>query len=681
MRLWTLRLCSILCLGAVPVQAETPGPNRTLMEDALAALDRMVGSEIAKEDRDWLRERWSARATANPRAVTDWLESIALAETFAAEGFDPLAYPQMRHRIIDRLYCDSLQTRDPDTHRSRAIVATEELVLAEDCITGAVVTPFDLAALADSNARVGDLLGRPVGAAAVEAELKAMLPDGFGEINPEGQQRLLWGELRAAALEAVLASADDAARKGLIDAGQAVLDETGDVASAALAMEKQALGQLNEAVAIAREGAFRFSPHELASLLEYAEFATGATLSPAERIEVAAMLVRDFHEDPKKITDGAANARHWLDKGRHFGTDPETGKIRSWTAEEKVQARRGEAVHLYCSNRSSDDSDGERLAEILFAHDPVIESDCDAKTFTRESERVVAEDDDYEFTRGALDAHRGAFERLFAVRFTPEERRWFDAAAIADVRRGRPELTQAIDGFQRIVGEIDEPAASGPHLNEQRREDYAIRIHCANKDAKDADVARLFETIDAHDPIVHEDCPRNAVIRESDIDGRIATLNFIGWLGGRAPMTPQEENSLRKDVAAHFASYPGGPLNYRSETVKFRHWWARMPYEVRRRNAADIRQGVTSLQTLYDMRANLTSKATLNLGLMSLCDLSVTKLKHETRMAQLRARSIFVQDSWGGWTWVNPGDVLYAGTDTFNALSPLVKHQCERAWQ
>ena len=284
------------------------------------------------------------------------------------------------------------------------------------------------------------------------------------------------------------------------------------------------------------------------------------------------------------------------------------------------------------------------------------------------------------FTRAALDAHRRAFERLYAIRFTSEERRWFDAAAIADVNRGRLELTQAIDGFQRITGEINEPSASGPHLNEQTREDYAIRIHCANKGAKDKDVARLFTTIDAHDPIVHQDCGRNSVIRESDIEGRIEALNFIGALGGRAPMTPEEQDALRKGIEAHFDSYPGGPLNYRSESVKYHHWWSRMPLEVRRRNAEEIRQGVTSLQSLYDMRSKLSSKATLNLGLMSLCDLSITRLKHETKMAEITTPTIINTNPYAGSVVVNP-QAAFAGLDMYNALSPIVKLQCERAWK
>lgn len=656
-------------------------PSQALMGNALDKLEHIIGSEIAEAERVWLRERWTENAVWQPEATIEWLESISLAAKLSEDGTDPLALAQMRHRVIDQLYCASLQTTDPDTHRSRAFVATPERILAADCITGAIVTPFDVAAVARSNALVATWLGMPSDAAAFEAELRDMLPEDLSTMSPAWRQRLLWGEVRASALDAFLTSVDEKTRDAFVAAARSIFDERKDIAFTALVAEKDAFERLDDVRVLARKDGHRFGPDDLAALLRYMEFATGANFSPSERVEVTGMMVRNFEEDPEATLKGAANVAYWLDKGRHFGKDPATGKIRSWTNKEKAAAHRGEAVHLFCSNQSPDDADGVRLVEILFGHNPVIESDCDAKSLTRESERVVAVDGDYKFTRATLNAHRRAFERIFAFRFTPEERRWFDAAAIADVERGRLELTKAIDGFQRIVGEIDEPSAIGPHLNEYRREDYAISVYCLNKDAKDKDVVRLLETINNRDPIVHADCERSKIIRESDVDGRIASFNLISAIAGREPLTRKEENTLRKDIATNFKSFPDGPLFYRSESVKFNHWWARMPFEVRRRNAEEIRQSVTSLQTLFDMRKSLSSKATLNLNLMSLCDLSVTKLKHNTKMAQLRAKSIHVQDQWGGWTWINPADVLYAGTDTFNALSPLVKHQCERAWQ
>ena len=128
-------------------------------------------------------------------------------------------------------------------------------------------------------------------------------------------------------------------------------------------------------------------------------------------------------------------------------------------------------------------------------------------------------------------------------------------------------------------------------MNEQWREDYAIRIHCVNADTDDEQVARLFDIISAHDPIVHEDCERNAVIRDSDVEGRVASLNFIGSLAGREPLTKAQRNVLLDGIKAHFGSFSGGPLNYRSESVKFAHWWSRMPLAIRRRECRSDHPG------------------------------------------------------------------------------------------
>ena len=217
--------------------------------------------------------------------------------------------------------------------------------------------------------------------ASVESELRGALRDGIEKINPEGQLRLLSGEFRAKALEVFLAAADETTRDAFLEAAHQTFAETKDVATTALVLEKKALAELNNVVAIAREGEFRFGPAALANLVAFIEFVTGAKTSPGERAEITAMMVSNFHDDPQRTLNGAANVRHWLDRGYYFGKDPNTGKIRSWTDEEKVQMRRAEAVDLYCSNHGTGDADDERFIDILFAHDPVTSSDCEAKTF------------------------------------------------------------------------------------------------------------------------------------------------------------------------------------------------------------------------------------------------------------------------------------------------------------
>lgn len=678
LRRWTATLL-IVFVWSAPGVANQTGPTKELMDRALAALSRIVDRDIAEEDQAWLRERWAENGTSQSEVYVDWLESMAFAEKLTDDNIDPLALARMRIRIIDQLYCDSKRTTDPHTHRSRSIVAPPEMVLAEDCLVGAVVTPFDVRALAESNARIGEIVGSPVDVAAVEAEVRDILPDGLAEIDPEGQRRLLWGEMRAKALETYLASASEETRNQFIATAREIFAENNHVAATTLEMEKKALQQVAHVAAIARKDAYWFNPQEASTILSFLEHVTGAGFSPGERLELVGMYAEDFREDPENITKFAANLRYWLDKGRYFGKD-DTGKIRSWTSEEKINTRHREAAIQYCAALSSGTDKNKRFIEILFAHDPVTDADCEAKTLTRESDRVLAEDGDYQFTRGALDAHRRAFEIVFAFRLTDEERTWFDEAATTDVSAGRIGLSQGIDGFQRIVADIQKDSKTGPHMNEQWREGYSVGVTCANKDDDNANVRRLLAIIDGHDPVIHMDCERESVIRQSDVDGRVGTLNFLAAIGGRAPMSETERENLLGGIASYFESDHTGALNYRSEWVKFNHWWSRMPQEVRRKRAEEIRQEVSSLQDLFDTRAKLSSKATLNLGLMSLCDLQMAKLQYNTKMIDITNPTIFNTNPYADSAIVNP-QAPFEALRFYNVMAPFVQQQCERAWR
>ena len=659
--------------------SDETGLTDGMVDDALATVGLLIGRDLSADDRSWLRRRWEAEAIGRPDRTATGLEALAVARPAIEAGTDPLALAQLRTRVIDETYCATRRSGDPASLRLQSILAPDDLVLVADCVTGVVVTPFDVKALARSNALVGDLVGSPVDVAAVEAEMLDALPDGFAGAAFETRQRLLWGELRAAALNVFWSSIDGPTRSELTTAAQDRFKGNGDVAATALAFEKSALRKVGDVRVLARAGTHSFRPSEMATYIEYMEFVTGAGISPSERAAITTMFLTNFHEDPGKTVEIATNLRYWLDKGRYFGKDPATGKIRSWTAEEQKQARAKEAALLFCHNDKDGDPDGKRLIEIFFRHDRVTASDCANARITRESDEVLVEAGARQLTRGALDAHRRAFELIFALRFSADERRWFDEATLADMRNGSAGLTQAVNGFQRIVGDIRKRARIGPHLNEQWREDYAIRIYCANRDAEDRDVARLVEIINDHDPILFEDCGRPVVVRDSDINGLVSSLNFIASLGGFDPLTENDIEALTERLTPGFGSAAGGPLWYRSTQAKFSYWWSRMPVERRHKVAAAVKKEVATRDDVHAYWSTLSQRAGFQLAKLALCNFQLLKLAYDTKRTGLASRAIFNTNPNAGSPWVNP-EAIDDDAALYGVMAPFILEQCGKVW-
>lgn len=671
---------SLSTLSPVWAAGGDAGPSDGLIEKALGGIELVVDKELDAEDRAWLREYWRTNAVDRPEETVAGLEAIAVARKGIVDGDDPMILAKLRTELIDQSYCATKRTSDGATRRMQEILAPADLVLVADCVTGVVVTPFDIKALSRSHAKVGELVGSSVDAAALEADLFDDLPGSFPHLNLEQQQRLLWGELRTAALEAYWSSIDEASHERLAAVAQDAFNDTGDIAAAAFSLEMTALKQVGEVKAITRAGGYRFAASELQTFLEFIQTVTGTSLSPGERAEIADIYVGDFHDDPKGVTEVAANLRHWLDKGQYFGEDSKSGRIRSWTAEEQMEMRRTEVAHLFCHNERSGRHDNKRFIEIVFAEDPVTDSDCANNRITRESDRVLVDNGKREFTRAELDAHRQAFELIFAIHFSSDERRWLDRASIEDVQNGSLGLTQAVDGFQRIAQEIKEPAKVGPHINEMRREDYAIRIHCANKTIDDPDVARLFELINGHDPILFEECERGVIVRESDVGGLVSMLNFVGSLADFDPLTDDEIAALPGKIEPFFETRTDGPFRYLSIFAKLSFWWSSMPVEARHRTVSMVKEAVTSRGGIDAYVSSLSARASNQINRQALCEFQLKQLAYNTRRVGLSSRAIFDTNPHADNPWVNPeamdDDIAYYGI-----MAPFVQETCGDVWR
>lgn len=653
--------------------------SEPLVQASLDTLSLIVGFKLGPNDQGWLRDQWAEEFADQPEATVAALEAFAVVRNDIDVGSDPMTLARLRNQVIDGSYCAPKKSGDPKTARQRSIFAPDDLVLAADCVAGAVVTPFDVKALAKSNAFVGELVGNPVNVAKVEEELFSALASSADDWNPEGWQRMLWAELRAAALQEFWESADQATRDQWTAAAKETFQSNNHVGSTALSLEKTALKEVGAIQVIAENGEHRFRAWEMNAYLDHFAFVTGAALSPSERDEISSMFVTGFHKNPVRIVENAQFARHWLDREYYFGKDPQTGRIRSWTPKEQARKRNQQAAELFCVNNEPGNSAGQRLLEILYTHNPVIDVDCTNYQIMRQSDQVLVDVDGRQLTRAALDAHRYAFELTFAFQFSDEERQWFDEASINDMQNGSIGLTQAVDGFQRIVAEIKEESKIGPHLNEQRRENMAIQIHCANTNAKHPDERRLFEIINQHDPILYEDCDRQLVFRESDLGGLVAIYNFFASLADLPPLTEAEIDALPDRLQIDFEKSAGGSFGYLSTFAKYTYWWSHMPVGKRYQAAAAVKQEVTSADGIFAYAWGLNDLAGFQLAKLALCDLQIKKLAFNTRRVELSSRSIFTSDPYAGSAWVNPEDI-FNGIEYYGVMAPFIQEQCGNVW-
>lgn len=678
---WRMMLIAVLIMAlfhAVPSKAANV--SVALMDDALSALGMVLGIEVDAEDQVWLRGYWRDEASDRPERTAESLEGLAAARDALSSRDDPLILAQLRAQMIDQSFCVAKRTSAINAERLRKISAPEDLVLAQDCVSGAVVTPFDVEAVVASNSLVGEIVGEPADIKAMEAEILAALPGAFSDLPLEQQQRLLWGELRAAALRILWSSVDEATREQLKASARQTFDDYGDLATTAMIFEMTALKSLGDIQVLARKGEHVLKHAEMVTLIEFMTFVTAARLSPLERAEITDIVIRRFHAEPARIISIAGNVRHWLDKGYHFGKDPKTDRIRSWTAEEQARMRTDEARYLYCENAKPADADRLRLNEILFANDPVIDADCAANRLVRESEKVLAESGERRLTRAALDAHRRAFEVIFAFQFTPEERVWFDQTAIEDLRNGSPGLTRALDDFQRLLAEIKAPSRTGPQVNEQRREEIAIQVYCVNRDGEHAHVQRMIEIIDTHDPIIFEDCARQTVVRQSDLEGLIESFNFIASLGGFEPLTAEEIETMPNHVRKNVAAGNGGPPWFRSAYATLAHWWSHMPVAERHRVAATVKQEVASRDDIFVYTWTLRDRASFQAAKLALCDFQKLKLAYDTKRMGLASRTIINTNPMADSPWVNP-DAFDDDATFYGVMAPFVQQQCGEVWQ
>ena len=373
-----------ICLGvllalSLPASSYASSIDRELLSElsdkSIRYFSLITGQEINADDKTWLSQHWLQQAHRHPKATFAELKNIAGAFDLVQASKNKLILPQQRNSIIGKTYCAVKQSADPIVYRLARILAPDSVVLASDCLTDSVVTSFDVAALAKSEAFIGGLVGQSVDVAEIESQIRQKLKSGFQGLPYEQQQRLLWGELRAAAVDTVWESADENTRQKLKAAAKVNFEKNGNLATSANDLELAALKKAEAAVILDKIGSFILSPSAVQTFSSLFQLVTGARLSVSDMVELQRMIETDFREDPKGFLEKEKGWREWMENGYRIGRDA-NGNIKAWTAEERAEIRRKLAANFYCQLQSTGDPDDTQLIQILFRHDPVISKDC-----------------------------------------------------------------------------------------------------------------------------------------------------------------------------------------------------------------------------------------------------------------------------------------------------------------
>ena len=230
----------------------------------------------------------------------------------------------------------------------------------------------------------------------------------------------------------------------------------------------------------------------------------------------------------------------------------------------------------------------------------------------------MAEADGHQLRKGAVAEAMRSFEVIFRLGFSPNELAWIYDASIEDFRKDPQAYMRGLSHIGQLVAKIETPTHVGPSLNEEYRISNAIWLYCALKTDDDPNAARLMKIINQHDPVLAEDCAKQAVVRQSDMDARISTVNFVAFLGGHAPLQKKETNDWPATYAELIRDGDKGALNYLSPVwIKFSYWWSQMPAKIRHETAAKVRQNVTKREDVFayiDILLKQASHQTLKLA-------------------------------------------------------------------
>lgn len=499
----------------------------TVVDQAIQYLGVVRGAAISKDGQAWLQQRWLDELSKAPKHTTAQIDHLAVLLEQHEDKKDMLALANSRADLLKNLYCTAAQSSDPNTARLRDILAPEELVLAADCALGLVVTRFDVEGLTASHALIATASGQDYDAEREATEAAVRIKDWFPGAGLAEKELVARAEIRHAVLARFWSRIEGTPeQQALIDAlrDQAKTDPKGP----ARELENLAISKLGEVDYLAKVGDDQLKAAMIGSYIEFLERIAGDNLSSRDRAWLQDVFIRDFHDGPKKTLTELNNVQTL---NRNYRA--------SRSADEQAKMTSDWAARLYCHLTASDDRDEQQLASVLFDHDPVTFSDCDAMQISRKSQTILAEAAGHSLTEADVgDALRFA-SIMLGRPLLPAEEAVVREDSMQSFDRDFSQWLENREFYRAFLGEIDQRRDS-MFLAMDKRKELFDPIYCgltSSDEPFSEDYVRMFQR---HEAILFEDCEVQRVTTKSEIDAFIGVLSFLALINGTPPLSQAE---------------------------------------------------------------------------------------------------------------------------------------------
>jgi hypothetical protein len=546
------------------------------MDNAISYLGVLRGEAVSAEDQAWLRQRWQDEASDAPETTALQIDHLAVLFEQHQTAGDPLALANGRADFLKNVYCTAEQSSDPDTGRLSDILAPDGLVLAAECAFGLVVTRFDIEGLVASHALVAAAVGRDHEEGLEVTETAGMIGAWFLSAELAEKEVIARAEIRHAVLSRFWSRIEGTPeQRALIDAVRR--QAATDLKSPARELESLAISKLGQVDYLAEAGGSKLTAAMVLSYNEFLERIAGHGLSARERAWLQDAIIKEFRDDPTGLLADIENVQT-LNRNYRAST----------AADEKAAMLKEWAGGLYCYLSASSDPDEQRLADVVFRHDPVTDADCGANRISRKSETVLAEAGGRILTEGDLGYAIRFASVVLGRRLLPEEEAVVREDSIQSFSRNLEQWSGNHELYQAFLGKIDQRRDSSVFLAMDERKKMFDPIYCALKSSDEpfaSDYVAMFRSGDA---ILYEDCDQQLVTTEDEVDAFVDVLDFLALINDMPPLSQADIEELRPTLVSRNMN--------RTESMRLalEEWWSLLSIEEKATAIESIRkQGIT----------------------------------------------------------------------------------------
>jgi len=539
------------------------------MTQAVRYLGVLSGREIAVEDAAWLKQRWTEEYGKSPQVVVSKLDELALKFKLHLLQENPLALAEDRTTVVKNAYCAAAQTSDPARLRLRGILAFDDLVLAADCALGLVVTRFDVEGLVASHAQIAAAAGLEHDGDREKAEIASAVRNDFAAFALAEKALLANAELRHAVLARYLSWIGGLPERSAVAEGTRS-DAAANLRKFARTIENAALSNLAEIDDAA------LTAEAVGAYIRWLERIVGVRLASQDRAWLGQGIVDDFRGDPRATLREIAGIRS-LDKAYQAAD----------TSAAQGQLVGGWARDLFCFLSASSDPDAERLLQVVFRHDPVVEADCGAGWITRKRDAFLVEADGQRLGQRDLDVSLRFAAMLLGRPLHPEEQQVVRDDDVHGFKENPDSWREENAQYRAILEKIDN-RGNNAFLKMDERKKLFDSVYCALQESNDAFANDYLAMFRRGGAIVFEDCSREIVTTQEEIDAVISFVNFLTLLNARPPLSQEEVAEIRQSLKFEDLD------DAESAMIAVSEWWALLTLEEKAAEIQNVRErGVT----------------------------------------------------------------------------------------